>query len=382
VNHRDRVLNALQHKEPDVVPIYSLGFEQSCSTYQQFLRSTEYKANAKTLPGAGDITEQRFWKADLWAMHPWKEFTTEYYPAPEKYSDCSLHFTGRVYRQEMTGSRSGVPFRWYQTGLFTSPDIVHEYWDQYGKPVDLIDDSQDYSPHVWEKFVNELSPYFYPMAWLTLSIHEGLFEGMTLSKLAYYMKKQPGFVHEIADAFLNANLELIKRFGEAGVEVVFYSDDFAQHGRSILSRKDFETFILPRYKQLYDACKKQNMIVVQHSCGFVDEFLPLVIDAGLDAIQSLEPAACVDLAGLKEKYGDKIAFLGGMDSTRVLCFGTPEEVVNEVRRCFAAAGNGGGYFAGPAHTILDAPWENIIAFRDAIEKYRKYPIASLTLESR
>ncbi|HME54517.1 MAG TPA: uroporphyrinogen decarboxylase family protein [Candidatus Lokiarchaeia archaeon] len=376
MNHRDRVLKALQHEEPDLVPIYSLGFEPTCTTYQQFMKSNEFKVNATNIPGVGDITEQRFWHADLWAMHPWKEFTTEYYPVPKGYEGYSLHFTGRVYRQETTGSRSGVPFRWYHTGLFTSPEIVHEYWDRHGKPVDLIDDSQDYSPQVWNSYVEALSPYVYPMAWLTLSIHEGLFEGMTLSKLAYYIKKQPEFVHEIADAFLDANLELIKRFGEAGVEVVFYSDDFAQHGRSILSRKDFETFILPRYKQLYDACKKQNMLVVQHSCGFVDEFLPLVVDAGLDAIQSLEPAAGVDLAGLKENYGDRIAFLGGMDSTRVLCFGTPEDVVNDVRRCISAAGHSGGYFAGPAHTILDAPWENIIAFRDAIEKCRKYPLFS------
>jgi hypothetical protein len=45
-----------------------------------------------------------------------------------------------------------------------------------------------------------------------------------------------------------------------------------------------------------------------------------------------------------------------------------------VKRCIKAAADGGGYFIGPSHNILNAPWENILALRSAIEKYRKYPI--------
>jgi uroporphyrinogen-III decarboxylase len=63
-----------------------------------------------------------------------------------------------------------------------------------------------------------------------------------------------------------------------------------------------------------------------------------------------------------------------MDVTRALSFGTPQEVEEEVIRCIKAAGYGGGYFAGPSHNVLNAPWENILAFRAAIEKYRKYPL--------
>ena len=66
--------------------------------------------------------------------------------------------------------------------------------------------------------------------------------------------------------------------------------------------------------------------------------------------------------------------MGGMDASRVLSFGTPNEVEEEVKRCIKAAGQGGGYFVGPSHVILDAPWANILTFRTAIEKYRKYPL--------
>jgi uroporphyrinogen decarboxylase len=124
---------------------------------------------------------------------------------------------------------------------------------------------------------------------------------------------------------------------------------------------------------MFQECKKNGIYIVFHSDGFIEPLLPDLIDAGIDCIQSLEAPAGVDLAGLKEKLGDRVCFMGGMDLT-VLSFGTPKNVEDEVKRCIKAAAPGGGYFAGPSHNILDAPWGNILAFRTAIEKYRKYPL--------
>ena len=55
---------------------------------------------------------------------------------------------------------------------------------------------------------------------------------------------------------------------------------------------------------------------------------------------------------------------------------TDKKIAQEVKRCVEAAGYNGGYFIGPSHNILTTPWQNIKILRDAIEKYRKYPIAS------
>ena len=71
---------------------------------------------------------------------------------------------------------------------------------------------------------------------------------------------------------------------------------------------------------------------------------------------------------LKETLGDRVAFLGAIDGSNILNFGTPKEVYKEVKRCIKAAAQGGGYFAGPSHNVLNAPWENILALRAAIEK--------------
>ncbi len=158
------------------------------------------------------------------------------------------------------------------------------------------------------------------MAWLTLSMDEALFAGMTMGRLGYYMRKQPQFIHELMEEYCRTNIAIAERFGEAGVEVVFYSDDLGQRQRSILSLEQFHEFVLPYYKRLYDVCHKYGMFIVQHSCGYVDEFVPDLADAGLSCIQALEPTAGVNLGALKEKVGNKIAFMGGMDSSRALLF--------------------------------------------------------------
>jgi uroporphyrinogen decarboxylase len=156
--------------------------------------------------------------------------------------------------------------------------------------------------------------------------------------------------------------------------MVFYYDDLGYKGSTIFSIDQFKEFILPYYKQIYQECKKHGMFIIQHSCGYIDKLLPYMVDAGLNGIQALEPAAGVDLAHLKETLGDKVAFLGGIDASNILNFGTPKDVEEEVKRCIKAAARGGGYFAGASHNILNAPWENILALRTAIEKYRKYPL--------
>ncbi len=116
------------------------------------------------------------------------------------------------------------------------------------------------------------------------------------------------------------------------------------------------------------------MIVVLHSCGKVDQYLPDLVDAGLNCLQSLEATAGVDLAGLKKSLGDRLCFMGGLDSSGVLTHGTPEDTVENVRNTIKKAGKGGGFFVGPSHDILNMPWENVLAMRAAIEKYRKYPL--------
>jgi len=209
---------------------------------------------------------------------------------------------------------------------------------------------------------------------LAIAMHEALFEGITIARVVYYMRKNPQFIHEVMSEYTKVNVEIAKRLCEAGVDIIRYADDLGMKGRSIFSLKQFREFILPYYKKIYQTCKKGGAFIIQHCCGYIDKLLPDMVEAGLNGIQALEPAAGVDLAHIKDTLGDKVALLGGMDSSRILSFGTPKDVEEDVKKCIKVAGKGGGYFPGPSHNILNVPWENVIALRDAMLKYRKYPL--------
>ncbi len=382
LSKRERVLRTVKLEgEPDVVPIFTLGFERTSKTFLDYQNSDERKnclswVQSKATKLKYYITEQRFWNVDANFMDPWGvgKVKKKIKKAPPEYPDCRIDtLTGRLYKN-VKQVETGLDYSWYIDGYFRSPDIVYSYWDKYGKPSELINDRPNYSPQIWEAFVEALSPYLYPMAWLPIAPHEALFEGMTITKVAYHMRKNPQFIHEVMAEYAKTNVEIIKRFAEAGVEIVFMFDDLGYKGQTIFSLKQLREFILPYYKQIYQACRKRGIYIIQHSCGKIDEFLPDMVDAGLNGIQALEPAAGVDLAHLKETLGDRLCFLGGLDSSRILNFGTVAEVEEEVKRGIKTAASGGGYFVGPSHNILNMPWENVLAMRAAIEKYRKYPL--------
>jgi len=384
LSKRERVIRTLEHEEPDMIPIHTLGFEFTGTAYRTFIESDEGKKHKMIIKNnyprsknnpVGEITQQRFWHVDCFGMDPFKtKLKQNLLTDVLDDSDLMLNaMNGKIFKN-VPQVETGKKYMFYIDGYFRTPEIVRETWERYGKPSELIIDKINYTPNVWDKYVNSLENYLYPLVGLPIAMHEALFEGMTPAVVAYLMRKNPDFIHEVMSEFTKTLLELIKRYAEAGVEIVIYYDDLGYKRRSILSPKNFQTFILPYYKQIYQACKKRGMFIIQHSCGYIDKLLPYMVDAGLDCIQALEPAAGVDLSHLKETLGDKVAFMGGMDSSVALNFGTPQEVVEDVKKCIKAAGQGGGYFAGPSHNILNSPWENVVAMRDAILKYRNYPL--------
>jgi hypothetical protein len=378
---RERVFRTLElDGEPDKVPINVFGFEHTGTSFQAYKNSPESKEITWIKPKSSKvkyyITEQRFWNVDLYALDPfgYVKLKTRTKKAPPEYPECYIDLMdGRIYKT-VKQIETGLSYRWYVGGFYTTPEILHAHWDQHGKPSELIIDKINYSPRLWEEFVEALSPYFYPMVSMPINPTESLFNGLSLVRLAYYMRKNRNFIHEVMEEYAKTNIEIIKRLAEAGVDIIFFGDDFGYKGNPIFSLKDFRELILPYHKMMYNVCKKYGMLTVLHSCGKIDDFLPDLVEIGLNCIQSLEATAGVDLKGLKLALGDKICFMGGLDSSGVLTFGTPQDVENNVKKCIKDAGQGGGYFVGPSHDILNIPWENIIAMRAAIEKYRKYPL--------
>jgi uroporphyrinogen decarboxylase len=110
-----------------------------------------------------------------------------------------------------------------------------------------------------------------------------------------------------------------------------------------------------------------------HTCGAVYDLIGDLIDIGVDALNPLQVSARnMDPARLKKEFGERLSFWGGMDTHRLLPFGSPSEVRKEVRKMIDLMGKGGGYILATVHNIqAEVPPENIAAMFEEARSYKK-----------
>ena len=160
------------------------------------------------------------------------------------------------------------------------------------------------------------------------------------------------------------------------VDVMMLGDDFAGQDRLLMSPRTWRKLIKPRLKELFDLMhSKSQARLFLHSCGSVREVIPDLIEIGLDILNPVQvSAAGMDSPELKREFGSDLVFWGGgVDTQRVLPYGTPEEVRIEVRRRLEDFMPGGGFVFNPVHNIQgDVPAENLMAMWETLQEYGRY----------
>jgi uroporphyrinogen decarboxylase len=167
-----------------------------------------------------------------------------------------------------------------------------------------------------------------------------------------------GFYHAANERF----------FDSAGdrVDAYFFGNDFGTQLDLMISPALFDRFILPWFAKLTGQARRRGLQVVLHSCGSIHRVIPSLIAAGVNCLHPLQAkAAHMDAETLARDFGGRIAFLGGVDTQRVLPLGSPEEVRQEVRRVRSALGP--HLIVSPSHEAIlpDVPPRNVAAMAEA-----------------
>ena len=163
----------------------------------------------------------------------------------------------------------------------------------------------------------------------------------------------------IVDFYLEAN-EIFYEATKGYLDAVLIGNDFGAQTGLIVSPENVREFALPGAKQFVDQAHSYGLKVIHHSCGSIFEIIPDLIDIGVDAIHPIQAlAANMDATGLKENFGDRVSFVGGIDVQHLLVDGSPEEIQNkvrELRRLFPT-----GLVFSPSHEAVlpDIPPSNI-----------------------
>lgn len=181
--------------------------------------------------------------------------------------------------------------------------------------------------------------------------------------------------HDLFLALMDAIVEIMIEwnrlaFDQLGdlIDIVAFGDDIGQQDRPVCSVPLYRKLIRPYQERIVESIRSQTRArILYHTCGSVYRYMEDFIDIGIDAINPVQVTARnMEPERLKREFGGRIAFWGGIDSQHVLPHGSPSEVRAEVLRMFDIMGPGGGYVLSAVHNIQpDVPPDNILAMFEA-----------------
>ncbi|MDH7598904.1 MAG: uroporphyrinogen decarboxylase family protein [Sedimentisphaerales bacterium] len=184
------------------------------------------------------------------------------------------------------------------------------------------------------------------------------------------MIQAPDMVHAITDRivqfYLKAN-EIFYQATKGRLHAVLIGNDFGSQGGLMLSPDMIRRFAFPGTRLLVQQAKAYGLKVIHHSCGSIRDIIPDLIEIGVDVIHPIQAlAAGMEPEGLKQDFGDRVAFCGGVDAQELLVNGTPEQVYAKVKRLIQIFPT--GLIISPSHEAIlpDTPPANIKAMFEAV----------------
>jgi len=210
------------------------------------------------------------------------------------------------------------------------------------------------------------------------------FEISTIFEIGWYLRgfeelmmdmlSSPEMAEVLFERLTEIRCKEAEHYASAGVDLLALGDDIGMQDGPMISPTMWREWLKPRLARVIESAKSANpdVLISYHSDGKVDVFIDELIEVGIDVLNPVQPE-CMDPVGIKERYGDRVAFWGTIGIQRLMPFGTPEEIGLEVKRMIDTVGKGGGLLISPTHRLQrEVPWENIKAFAEAVDRYGTY----------
>jgi len=381
---RERVLSAINHEEPDRIPLV-IGVNNATGIkmkpYQGIKDMTGIQAPDNYLYdwpelGTAHVDEQTMQRLHsdvrgVLDLEPENVLKRNRERAP--HSDC-IDSWG-------SGQMEVTPGNWFPGihPLATAKTVedldAYPCWPDMGDPSRIA--------HVGEtaqRLADENQFAIMATPWLLFPFERAhAMQGM--EPFLLNMAMNPDFAQALLEKIAVYCKQLMGRFlAELGdhVDIIKIGDDLGTQSSLMISPKMYRDMLKPVHADFISFIKSRTRAkILFHSCGDVAPLIGDFIDIGVDILNPIQTStgSISDLPSLKKRYGKHMVFCGGIDSHRILPFGSVADVREEVRRVMQALGHGGGCMIGAVHTVMnDVPAENVLAMVDAVEEFGHYPL--------
>lgn len=169
-------------------------------------------------------------------------------------------------------------------------------------------------------------------------------------RLLMAMVEDPEWCSDMFNHFLDVQLALLDRVWEAGYtfDAVRWPDDMGYKYNQFFSLRTYRELLKPVHKRAVDWAHAHGAKAALHSCGDINPFVPELVEIGLDALNPLEVKAGMNPIDLKQRYGDKLVFHGGINAT---LWDNPEAIEAEITRVLPVMKQNGGYIFSSDHSV-------------------------------
>jgi uroporphyrinogen decarboxylase len=193
-----------------------------------------------------------------------------------------------------------------------------------------------------------------------------------MENLFLAMIDQPDKVRHLLSRIADHQIGIVHRYLDLEVDIIRATDDYGAQRSLLLSPELWRSLIKPELSRIITAAKEGGALFWLHSCGHIMEILPDLIEIGVDVVDPVQ-ANANDQAEFKRSYGDKLCFMGGIDTQHTLTLGSLKEIAAEVEKRIQLMGPGGGFILAP-DTLIPVPEANYRAYLEAGARYGRYPL--------
>lgn len=342
MNKIERVMAAIRHQIPDRVPKGELHIQPELANR---ILMKEYPLDYQHFER--DVAIRQALNMDLVNVGEWPEWE-------EGISANGNKLVRSIYGQvfEMTEKTKHI----YKEA------IPIEEADAYVMP-----DSTMITGSLVKKYVQETDFFVFAQIGGPISMLDEMY---SMEDYMVYCLTNTEEIYTITKKVIDYEIEKAIRFLENGAHAILVADDIAFQSGLFLPPYIMQKIGYPFYKKIVSKIKEHRDVpVFLHTDGNIWAALDEITACGFDGIQSIQPSAGMSISKVKEKYGKELCLWGNIDLDEVLCFGTPQEVKEIVKRTIETANVGGGYILSTCNTMIESiPVENIRAMMEAGEE--------------
>lgn len=383
---RERVLSAINHEEPDRVPIV-IGVSNATGikmkTYQGIKELVGIDAPDNYIYKWPELGTAEIDEATMQRLHSDVRGVRDIHPLETLKRNQEREPHSPFIDSWGSGQKEIEPGVWYPGVHPLSEATAIEEIEAYPGWPDMSDPTR--IAHVKEtaRHLAEQNEYaIMATPWLLFPFERAhAMQGMDvfLLNMVMYPEFAKALLHKITEVCKSLMDPILEELGD-NVDIIKIGDDLGTQDSLMISPNMYREILKPLHSDFIQFIKERTKAkVFFHTDGDVFPLVDDFIEIGVDILNPIQTSAgkMSDLEGLKRHYGKNIVFCGGIDTHRILPHGTPEQVRQEVRRVMQILGPGGGYMVASVHTVMnDVPPENVLAMVDAVEEFGNYPILS------